>query len=104
MTCTFDPLVTADCVGETLHSPGQMAAEVADLDRLLAVANASRPWVLTGKLTPMGHCPIGGRTSRHFIVDPTGVVRLVDNQSTNDEAVFRADPSACEQNGNRSPD
>jgi 6-phosphogluconolactonase len=46
----------------------------------------------TGKLTPRGNTPTGGKTPRNFNVDPTGNLLLAANQSTNDVTVFRIDP------------
>jgi len=48
----------------------------------------------TGRLTPTGHTPTGGRWPRHFTVDPTGQYLLAANQHTDDIVVFRIDPAS----------
>ena len=45
----------------------------------------------TGRLTPAGHQPTGGKTPRNFGIDPTGNWVLAANQSSNNIAVFRVD-------------
>lgn len=47
--------------------------------------------VATGKLTPAGHTPTGGKTPRNFNVDPTGKWLLAANQDSGTVAVFRID-------------
>jgi 6-phosphogluconolactonase len=47
----------------------------------------------TGKLTPVGHQPSGGRGPRNFNIDPTGAWMIVGNQSTDNVLFFRIDPS-----------
>jgi 6-phosphogluconolactonase len=46
----------------------------------------------TGRLSPMGHVPVGGRTPRHFTADPTGRWLLVANQGSDGVVVLRRDP------------
>lgn len=46
----------------------------------------------TGRLTPAGHQPTGGKTPRNFWVDPTGAFLLAENQQSNTIVVFRIDP------------
>jgi 6-phosphogluconolactonase len=45
----------------------------------------------TGKLTPAGHQPTGGKTPRNFGIDPTGRYILAANQNSNNVIVFRVD-------------
>jgi 6-phosphogluconolactonase len=45
----------------------------------------------TGKLTPQGHVPTGGKTPRNFNVDPTGKWLLAANQNSGTIHVFRID-------------
>jgi 6-phosphogluconolactonase len=45
----------------------------------------------TGKLTPVGHQPSGGRGPRNFNIDPTGAWMIVGNQSTDNVLFFRID-------------
>jgi 6-phosphogluconolactonase len=46
----------------------------------------------TGRLAPLGHVSSGGRTPRHFAIDPTGRCLFAANQDSNNIAVFRIDP------------
>jgi 6-phosphogluconolactonase len=46
----------------------------------------------SGKLTPVGHEPSGGRTPRGFAIEPTGTYLLAANQDSDDMVVFRIDP------------
>ena len=48
--------------------------------------------VQTGRLTPAGHVPSGGRTPRSFSVDPSGQYLFVANQDSNNVVVFHIDP------------
>ncbi len=48
----------------------------------------------TGRLTPLGHAPAGGRTPRNFFIDPTGRFLLTSNQNTENIVVFRVDPKS----------
>jgi 6-phosphogluconolactonase len=43
----------------------------------------------TGRLTPAGHQPSGGRTPRSFAIDPSGRFLLAANQGSDNVAVFR---------------
>ena len=45
----------------------------------------------SGKLTPAGHQPTGGKTPRNFGIDPTGRFILAANQNSNNVVVFRVD-------------
>ncbi len=45
----------------------------------------------TGRLTPAGHTPTGGKWPRNFTLDPSGNFLLVANQHTNNVVVFRRD-------------
>jgi 6-phosphogluconolactonase len=47
----------------------------------------------TGRLTPVGHQPTGGRTPRNFGIDPTGTYLIAANQETHTLVVFRIDPA-----------
>lgn len=47
----------------------------------------------TGRLTPTGHHPTGGKTPRNFNIDPTGAFLLAANQSSNSLSAFRIDPA-----------
>ena len=53
----------------------------------------------SGKLTPVGYQPTGGKAPRHFAIDPTGRFLLVGNQNSNTISIFRVDP----QSGKLSP-
>src|SRR5262249_46541579 len=46
----------------------------------------------TGRLTPVGHQPTGGKTPRNFGIDPSGRFVLAANQGSDAIVVFRADP------------
>jgi 6-phosphogluconolactonase len=48
----------------------------------------------TGRLTPAGHFPTGGRTPRHFAIDETGRWLLAANQGSGSVVVFRRDPDS----------
>ena len=50
----------------------------------------------TGKLTPIGHTPTGGKTPRNFGIDPTGAYLIAANQNTGNLVVFRIDPQGGE--------
>jgi 6-phosphogluconolactonase len=43
----------------------------------------------SGKLTPIGRTPCGGKTPRNFVLDPTESWMLVANQDSNLISVFR---------------
>ena len=45
----------------------------------------------SGKPTPAGHQPTGGKTPRNFGIDPTGRYILAANQNSNNVVVFRID-------------
>jgi 6-phosphogluconolactonase len=45
----------------------------------------------SGKLTPIGHTPSGGRTPRGFGIDPSGRYLLAANQDTDDVFTFAID-------------
>jgi 6-phosphogluconolactonase len=45
----------------------------------------------TGRLTPRGHLPAGGKTPRHFAFDPTGQYILAAHQGSDTISVFRVD-------------
>jgi 6-phosphogluconolactonase len=47
----------------------------------------------TGRLTPAGHVPVGGKNPRHFTIDPTGRWILAGHQGSGTIAVLRLDPS-----------
>lgn len=46
----------------------------------------------TGRLTPVGHTPTGGRTPRNFALDPTGIFLYAANQNSDTIVTFRLDP------------
>lgn len=46
----------------------------------------------TGKLRPVQHEPTGGKTPRHFAIDPTGAYLLAANQNSDTIHTFRIDP------------
>jgi len=48
----------------------------------------------TGRLTPRGHFPSGGKTPRNFALDPTGSRLLVANQDSGNIVVFRIDAAS----------
>lgn len=45
----------------------------------------------TGRLTPAGYVPVGGKTPRHFAFDRTGQLVLAGHQGTDTISIFRAD-------------
>jgi 6-phosphogluconolactonase len=45
----------------------------------------------TGRLTPQGHTPIGGKTPRNFAIDPTGTYLLAEGQGSDTVVVFKID-------------
>jgi 6-phosphogluconolactonase len=47
----------------------------------------------TGRLTLIGHEPVGGHTPRHFTLDPTGSFLLAANQDSDNITVHRLDPA-----------
>jgi 6-phosphogluconolactonase len=49
--------------------------------------------VQTGRLTPVGYIPTGGREPRHFTLDPSGRFLLVANQLSDSIVVLRVDPA-----------
>ena len=48
----------------------------------------------SGKLTPVGYQPTGGKAPRHFAIDPTGQFLLVGNQNSNTITIFRINPDS----------
>jgi 6-phosphogluconolactonase len=46
----------------------------------------------TGKLTPLGHTPTGGKTPRNFNLSPDGAFLIAANQETGNVVIFRIDP------------
>ena len=48
----------------------------------------------SGRLRPVGHVPTGGRTPRHFTIDPTGRWLLAANQDSDSVTVFGLDPAS----------
>jgi 6-phosphogluconolactonase len=46
----------------------------------------------TGRLSPVGHQPTGGKKPRNFGIEPTGRYLLVANQDSGTVVVFRIDP------------
>ena len=46
----------------------------------------------TGKLTPRGFTPTGGKVPRNFAIAPDGRFMIVGNQSSNELVVFKMDP------------
>jgi 6-phosphogluconolactonase len=47
-----------------------------------------------GRMTLLGHQKTGGRTPRHFSLDPSGAWLLVADQDSNDLTVFAVDAQA----------
>jgi 6-phosphogluconolactonase len=47
----------------------------------------------TGRLTAAGHVPVGGKTPRHFTIDPTGRFILAGHQGSGTIAVLCLDPA-----------
>jgi len=50
----------------------------------------------TGKLTPAGHTPVGGKTPRNFALDPSGNWLLAANQDSGNVVVFKVDAETGE--------
>lgn len=46
----------------------------------------------TGRLTPRGHTPTGGRNPRNFALSPDGAWLVAANQNTDSLTVFKVDP------------
>jgi 6-phosphogluconolactonase len=46
----------------------------------------------TGRLTPLGRTPTGGKNPRNFAIDPTAQFLLVANQHSDNVVTFRIDP------------
>ena len=47
----------------------------------------------SGRLTPVGSQPTGGKTPRFFAIDPTGQFLFAGNQDSNTITIFRVDPA-----------
>jgi 6-phosphogluconolactonase len=48
----------------------------------------------TGRLTPAGHVPTGGKNPRNFALSPDGAWLVAANQNSDSLAVFRVDPQS----------
>jgi len=48
----------------------------------------------SGRLSPIGHEPTGGKTPRNFGIDPSGRYLIAANQDSDSLVVFRIDPEA----------
>jgi 6-phosphogluconolactonase len=48
----------------------------------------------TGRVTPVGHTPTGGRTPRNFAIDPAGRFLYAANQDSDTIVCFRIDPGS----------
>ena len=48
-----------------------------------------------GTLTPVERVPSGGRTPRHFVIDPTGAWLFAANQGSNNITAFQDRPGAA---------
>ncbi len=57
----------------------------------------------TDRLTPLDHTSTGGRTPRHFLIDPLGAFLLVGNQDSDSVEVFAHNPDtgALQSTGQR---
>lgn len=44
-----------------------------------------------GQLTPIDYFPSGGKTPRHFTLDPSGKWLLAENQDSDNVVVFKVD-------------
>ena len=67
------------------------------VDQALQAADSGEVWEFgagSGALAPVGHVSTGGRTPRHFAVDPSGRWLLAANQGSDSVAVFRLDPGS----------
>jgi len=53
----------------------------------------------SGRLSPIGHVPTGGRTPRHFALGPTGRWLLAANQDSGNVVVFRLNGGMPEPTG-----
>ena len=91
---------TVATLPDDYKEPNNTTAEitVAPGGRFLYVSNRGHDSIATfaidppsGKLTPRGHTPTGGRIPRHFAIDPTGKFVIVGNQGSNELVVFRRD-------------
>ena len=46
---------------------------------------------VSGRLSPAGHVPTGGRSPRHFAIDPSGRWLLAANEESDSITFFRLD-------------
>lgn len=100
---TFSELQTISTRKPDAKRPGNTTAEILvhssgrfvygsnrgdDALAIFAVEPAS------GKLTPVGFQPTGGKTPRNFGIDPTGQFVIAANQDSDTLVVFRVDPQS----------
>ena len=71
-----------------VHPSGKFVYASNRGDDSIAMFSAN---VKTGRLTPMGRVPTGGKTPRNFAIDPTGAYLLAANQDSGTIITFRID-------------
>ncbi len=82
-----DRLSTAEVV---VHPSGQYLYGSNRGHDSLALFSIDRK---TGRLTPMGHTPSGGKTPRNFCIDPTGSYLIAAHQDSDSLVLFQIDRS-----------
>ncbi|HSD65550.1 MAG TPA: beta-propeller fold lactonase family protein, partial [Vicinamibacteria bacterium] len=88
-----DPLTGDVFVGEPL--PGnkyRLALSLQGHGVDVKLEGKVTPDPATGRLTAAGHAPVGGKTPRHFTIDPSGSFILAGHQGSGTIAVLRLDP------------
>ncbi len=99
---TLEQLQTLSTLPEDYKKPGNSTAEVQvhPSGRFVYVSNRGHDSLAifsidekTGKLTAVGHEPIGGKTPRNFGIDPTGQYIIACGQNSASCHVFKIDTS-----------
>lgn len=98
---TLTEVQTISTLPEGVKDPGNSTAEVQvhPSGKFLYGSNRGHNSIAmfsidedTGRLTPLGHQPTGGKTPRNFGIDPTGTYLLAANQDSDTITVHRIDP------------
>ncbi len=71
-----------------VHPSGQFVYGSNRGDNTIAIFSVAPA---SGRLTPVGYQPTGGKTPRNFAIDPTGQFLLAGNQDSNTITIFRVD-------------
>lgn len=105
---TLETLQTVPTLPADFDGSRNSTAEIAvhPSGRFLYVSNRGHDSIAaytidpeTGRLTPAGHTPTGGKNPRNFALDPTGRFLLAANQDSDSVVAFRID----EQTGQPEP-